>query len=137
MIAAGFGCRKGCSGHDLLLALRGALAAAQRDIADVRALYAPEFKGEEPALQRLAQELDKPLQFLREDQLQLQAAHAQTRSEQVENRFNLPSIAETAALAGACLLANSSANRPTLLGPRFIAGSATCALATLDIQGAS
>lgn len=133
MIAAGLGCRKGCSHEDLQRALEGALVAAARGIEDVRALFAPDFKAEEPALHAIARELAKPLQLLCPEQLQLQAAHALTHSAHVSARFDLPSIAETAALAGARLLAPSSDSRPRLLGPRHVAGNATCALAVVHL----
>ncbi|HET6334884.1 MAG TPA: cobalamin biosynthesis protein [Polyangiales bacterium] len=129
MIAAGLGCRKGCASADLVRALETALASAGRALSDVSALYAPEFKAEESALVEIARQLGKPLVLLGMDALQLQAAHALTQSAQVAVRFGIPSIAETAALAGACALAESSAMRPTLLGPRQIAGGASCALA--------
>jgi cobalt-precorrin 5A hydrolase len=129
MIAAGLGCRKGCASADLVRALETALASVGRALSDVSALYAPEFKAEESALVEIARQLGKPLVLLGMDALQLQAAHALTQSAQVAVRFGIPSIAETAALAGACALADSTAVRPTLLGPRQIAGGASCALA--------
>ena len=128
MIAAGLGCKRGCSSGDVLLALEAALASAGRALSEVQALYAPEFKAEEPALSAAAQHLGKPLRLLPMADLQLQAAHALTHSEQVSARFGVPSIAETAALAGACTRERS---RASLLGPRQIAGGASCALAVI------
>jgi cobalt-precorrin 5A hydrolase len=130
MIAAGLGCRKGCAGTDLLRALEAALANAGRALHEVHALYVPEFKADELALSQLANELGKPLILLRMEALQLQAARALTQSEQVKIRFGVPSIAETAALAGACVLDPTPSQKiPQLLGPRQIAGDASCALA--------
>lgn len=132
MIAAGLGCRKGCAGADLVRALEITLASAGRALSEVRALYAPDFKAEEPALVEIAQQLGKPLVLLRMEQLQRHAGSALTQSEQVAVRFGIPSIAETAALAGACALADSHHMRPKLLGPRQIAGGASCALAIAE-----
>jgi cobalt-precorrin 5A hydrolase len=134
MIAAGLGCRRGCAGEDLIRALESALASAGLTLHAVDALYAPEFKVEEIALAQIAHELGKPLVLLGMRQLQLQAAHALTRSERVLVRFGLPSIAETAALAGASVLGKS---RARLLGPRQVAGGASCALATPALSNTS
>jgi cobalt-precorrin 5A hydrolase len=130
MIAAGLGCRKGCASADLVLALESALARAGRALHEVHSLYAPEFKADEGALTEIARQLGKPLVLLCMEQLQLQAAHALTQSESVAVRFGLPSIAETAALAGACVLGRTPPGATAqLLGPRQIAGGASCALA--------
>jgi cobalt-precorrin 5A hydrolase len=126
MIAAGLGCRHGCASSDLLRALEAALASTGRALEEIGALYVPEFKADEPALAEVATELGKPLRVLSMEQLQLQAAHALTQSEYVASRFGLPSIAETAALAGACTRENP---RASLLGPRQVSGGASCALA--------
>ena len=82
------------------------------------------FLAEAP-LTRLAQaaaQLGLPLVHLRLEQLQAQAPKALSRSAHVERHFGLPGVAETAALAGAGAGAR-------LLGPRALAGGATCALA--------
>lgn len=129
MIAAGLGCRKGCAGEDLARALDAALAGAGRALSEVHALYAPAFKAGEHALLQIAQRLGKPLVLLRLEELQLQAAHALTHSAQVSVRFGIPSIAETAALAGACAFGDAPEARARLLGPRHISGGASCALA--------
>jgi cobalt-precorrin 5A hydrolase len=126
MIAAGVGCKRGCASDDVLRALEAALASAGRVLSDVQALYAPEFKAEEPGLSAAAHQLGKPLRLLTMADLQLQAAHALTHTEHVSARFGVPSIAETAALAGACTREDP---RARLLGPRQVAGGASCALA--------
>jgi cobalt-precorrin 5A hydrolase len=135
MIAAGLGCRKGCAGEDLVRALHAALAGAGRALSEVHTLYAPAFKAEEDALLQIARELDKPLVLLGLEELQLQAAHALTQSAQVAARFGIPSIAETAALAGACAFADAREARAKLLGPRHISGGASCALAVAADSG--
>ncbi len=135
MIAAGLGCRKGCAGEDLVRALDAALAGAGRALSEVHALYAPAFKAEEYALWQIAERLGKPLVLLRMEDLQLQAAHALTQSAPVVVRFGVPSIAETAALAGACALSDAREVHAKLLGPRHISGGASCALAVAAGSG--
>lgn len=125
MIAAGIGCRRACGRADIVAAITRALAGAGRALADVHALYAPEFKSQEEALTQVASELGKPLVLLAREALEAQAAFALTRSERVAQHVGLPSVAETAALAGASLLASGA----RLLGPRAAVGGATCALA--------
>jgi cobalt-precorrin 5A hydrolase len=129
VIAAGLGCRKGCDRADVLRALEAALASTGRALEEVAALYAPDFKVDEPSLRGVAQELGKPLVFIATDQLQLQAAFALTRSDRALAEVGLPSVAETAALAGAAGLDADHPAPAKLLGPRQIAGGATCALA--------
>jgi cobalt-precorrin 5A hydrolase len=130
-IGAGFGCRSGCDVGDLLSALRGALAQADRDLCDVATLFAPEFKRDERGLWLAADQLGKPLRFLPIAQLQAHASGALTHSGAVQQRYGLPSVAETAALAGASELATPTAaiSGAHLLAPRNVSGAATCALA--------
>ncbi|MET0385423.1 MAG: cobalamin biosynthesis protein [Polyangiales bacterium] len=126
MIAAGFGCRGGCVMGDILGALDRALAIAGKARGDVSALYAPDFKQGERGLAEAAETLGRPLVLLPLAALQAHAGRCSTRSERVMQRFGVPSIAETAACAGAG--ADSGLN-PRLLGPRVVVGAATCALA--------
>jgi precorrin-6Y C5,15-methyltransferase (decarboxylating) len=127
VIAAGFGCRRACTQQGVLAALAAALEHAGRTLDEVAALYAPEARRDAPALRAAALALGKPLEFVGHDQLARQAQRALTRSERVHARLGLPSIAETAALAGAARICADSAVH--LLGPRQVAGAATCALA--------
>jgi cobalt-precorrin 5A hydrolase len=131
MIAAGVGCRSGCAPGDIVAAVHGAVAASGLCLADVRALYSAEFKASEPNLRRAADALDKPLVLLPTAALEEQAGGAATRSPQVLARFELPSVAETAALAGAFELGQRR-SPVRLLAPRLVAGAATCALARVE-----
>jgi cobalt-precorrin 5A hydrolase len=133
VIAAGVGCRSGCPPADIVAAVRHAVAATGVDLAEVRALYSGEFKAEEVNLLRAADALDKPLVLLPAASLAAQAGAAVTRSPQVLARFELPSVAETAALAGAFELAQRRAP-VRLLAPRVSAGAATCALARVEVR---
>jgi cobalt-precorrin 5A hydrolase len=132
VIVAGVGCRSGCVPEDIVAAVRGAVAASGLCLADVRALYSGEFKSSEPNLRRAADALDKPLVLLPAAALAEQASGASSRSPQVLARFDLPSVAETAALAGAFEVGQRR-SPVRLLAPRLVAGAATCALARVEI----
>jgi cobalt-precorrin 5A hydrolase len=131
MIAAGVGCRGGCPREDVLSALDAALAQAGRERGEVSALYAPEEKAAEAGLHAAAHALDRPLVLLPRRELAAQAGRALTSSPHAMAHHGVPSVAETAALAGALRLDSRAEARcaPRLLGPRQVAGSATCALA--------
>lgn len=125
MIAAGFGCRPSCSVADVCAALDLALRASGVSLAEVRSLFGAEVAAA-PALREAASALDKPLVLLPLEALRSSAGAALTRSARVLARFGLPSIAETAALAG---LLELGAPRARLLSPRVAGAAATCALA--------
>ena len=127
MIAAGLGCRAGCPVEHVLAAVEQALAAGGCVLEELSGLYTAQFKHAEPALLLAAERLGKPLLALPLAELQAQNGKALSCSAQSLERFGVPSIAETAALAGAARGAGPS--EPRLLGTRSIAGSATCALA--------
>ena len=128
MIAAGFGCRRGCSVADIVSALHAALASAERELSHVVALGVPDFKRAEAAFVEAAQRLGKPLLWISEDALVENAALTISRSPRALERFGLPAIAETAALACDSQLGGQAAVQ--LLGPRVSSGHATCALAS-------
>lgn len=129
MIAAGIGCTSTCAAGDIAHALTLSLRAAQRELGQVSALCVPAFKHGQPSLEQAARELGLRLLFVSDEQLRAQAALALTRSEHALERAGVPSVAETAALAGASDLGGAPAR---LLGPRSIYGGATCALASLE-----
>ena len=131
MIAAGLGCRAVCSAEDVARAIAAALAATVWSIDDVQALYSVDFKREQACLRRAADKLSKPLFWLSLGQLQGYSGQVFSSSVHVMTRFGLPSIAETAALAGATQLAGAGAP-VRLLAPRHVAGGATCALASAE-----
>lgn len=130
MIAAGLGCRNGCSLVDVLAALDAALARAGFELDDVRALYTLDSKANEPALQQAAQRVSRILVALPRECLEAHAHAVRTPSLHVLSRFDLPSISETAALAGAFELMGR-AGAPRLLSGRQVRGGATCALAAI------
>jgi cobalt-precorrin 5A hydrolase len=155
VIAAGVGCRAGCSAEDIVAAVRAAAARSGVVIGDIRSLYSAEFKAAEAGLTRAARALDKPLRLLSVSALAAQASGALTASSAVAARCSLPSLAETAALAGVLELANELEHRaadlargfeaaadgeprgqhavPRLLAARSVAGGAACALAWVEV----
>jgi cobalt-precorrin 5A hydrolase len=128
MIFAGVGCRANCDVEDLASSIAAALQSAERDLAEVHALYAPDFKKGEPCLSLITDKLGKPLILLSLTELEKHSHLALTSSERVKQRYGVPSIAETAALAGAHAFSRGLV-AVRLVGPRTIHGGATCALA--------
>jgi cobalt-precorrin 5A hydrolase len=127
-VAAGIGCRADCDAEDVHRAILAALELGAQDLADVHAIYVPDFKKNEECLPLVAERLQKPLVFLPLGELETQSDAALTSSDAVMKRFGVPSIAETAALAGAQAFARSK-GAVRLVGPRTSFGGATCALA--------
>jgi cobalt-precorrin 5A hydrolase len=136
MIAAGFGCRAGCSVEQLLAALEHSLRAAGRRSSEVAVLCSADFKSQEEGLGHAAQHLQKPLRLFALDALRAHSARALTQSARLLESLGLPSLAETAALAGAASLSPSRV-QVRLLGPRHTLGGVTCALAVPELAGAA
>jgi cobalt-precorrin 5A hydrolase len=120
-IAIGVGCRKGCSSEAIVALVRRALEQAGRDTATA-AIFTHQAKRFEAGLFAAAAELEMPLVFLDSESLRAAAPMAAMRSEKVMALFDLPSIAETAALAGA-------GEGAALLAPRISAAGVSCAIA--------
>lgn len=133
MIAAGLGCRRGCSAEDIVAALRQASRESGVAVSDVRALYSADFKAAEPGLSRAADLLDRPLRLLSRAALAAWSARALSASQAVTRRFALPSVAETSALAGAFELGERRGS-VRLLSARVLVGSAACALALSELE---
>jgi cobalt-precorrin 5A hydrolase len=130
MIAAGIGCRAACAAVDIVGALETALAAAGCALEDVAALYAPAVRVDSSALEAAALTLGKRLELVERDRLAEFSVGALTHSVHAMRALGVPSVAETAALAGAC--AEWPGRRARLLGPRVSSGGATCALAVVE-----
>jgi cobalt-precorrin 5A hydrolase len=130
MIAAGIGCRPSCATEDIVAALDAALAAAGRTLAEIAALYAPAARADSSALRAAALTLGKRLELLEQERLAQFSAGALTHSEHAQRALDVPSVAETAALAGADT--EWPGCRARLLGPRVSSGGATCALAHVE-----
>jgi len=124
MIAIGIGCRIGCPAEDIVALVRACLIGENRKPIG---LFTVTEKAGEAGLIEAAEMLGLSLTFLDPAQLAEAAPRALTRSARVEALYGLPSIAETAALAGADLAGAGLDAR--LLGPRIAQGGVTCALA--------
>ena len=121
LIAIGVGCRKACPSEAIATLVRSALAQAGVREGE-RRLFTIEDKRGEANLVDAARALGLELNFLAYDRLAAEAPRATTRSEQVERHIGLPSLAETAALAGA-------GPGGALIVARLAADGATCAIA--------
>ena len=119
-IAIGLGCRKGVSGEAIASLVREALARVEQT--GPAALFTVDAKRAEACLAQAAQALTMPLHFLPQEALEAVAHLAQTRSPLVEALFGVPSVAETAALAGA-------GPGAVLILPRIARYNVTCAIA--------
>ena len=121
MIAIGIGCRKDCPAEDIVALVREAMALLPPQ-AEAAVLFSIADKVGEPGLAQAAAMLRLPISFLDRAVLKLVAGRAQSGSRRVEAMFGLPSVAETAALAGA-------GRGAVLLVSRRASPTATCAIA--------
>lgn len=115
MIVAGFGFRQGVGLESLRCALSKASGAHTVDRIATLDTKAPE-------IERLAQDLKRPIRAVSRDEMQQQATITQSAASQAA--YGVGSVAEACALAAA-------GQGAVLLGPRMVAedGTATCALA--------
>lgn len=123
MIVAGIGCRIGAD----LASIEAAIEAALRDarVERLDALAAPAIKRDEPAIGLAAARLGLPLLFMDAAALESAGDRCLTHSERVKALFNVPSMAEAAALAAA-------GSNSRLVRPRIATGHATCAIAVSE-----
>jgi len=121
IVAIGIGCRAGASAANIVALVQRTLTDAQLDGASAK-LFSIDAKRDEAGLIKAARLLAMPITFLSRDELAARAADAVTHSDRIGALYDLPSVAETAALAGA-----GSASR--LIFPRATAGAVTCAIA--------
>ncbi|MBS7537848.1 cobalamin biosynthesis protein [Ancylobacter lacus] len=122
MIVAGVGSRRGVSAQEVRAAVEGALARYEVKLGEISLMATPALKGSEAGIMRAALDLGLLLVMVPQAQLEAAGARAMTHSERVVALMGMPSVAEAAALAVA-------GRRSTLLGPRFVLGPVTCALA--------
>ena len=125
MIVAGVGCRKGASAAQVTAAVTAALTRAGLAPGALGAMATPAAKGSEPGIAAAARALRVPLVLIPRAELEAAGPRAATRSERAVALWNVPSVAEAAALA-AC--------GPTarLRVPRCAVGPVTCALADTE-----
>jgi cobalt-precorrin 5A hydrolase len=122
MIVAGIGCKRGAAAHDVEAALRAALAHAGITAGALGAIATIVGKNSEPGIVTVAKKFGVRVVSLSPSELKVVSDCAMTRSPRVLALKDVPSVAETAALAAAGPAAR-------LVAPRRSAGGATCALA--------
>ena len=125
MIVAGIGCRKGTTAAQVAAAGAAAVERARLTTKARSAMATPAAQGGEPGITSAARALRIPLVLVPQAALEAAGLRAATRSERVVALWNVPSVAEAAALA---------AGGPTarLRVARCAVGPATCALADTE-----
>ncbi len=118
-LAIGIGCKTGVSAGAIISLIEKACGQIDGKPA---ALYTAEEKCAEPALGEAARRLGLPLVPIARAALKEAAPRAVTKSSRVLALFGVPSVAETAALAGA-------GPGSQLVLPRVSADGVTCAIA--------
>ena len=119
-VAIGVGCRLGCEAEAIEALVRQALERLSDPIP--LGLFTIADKRREAGLAEAASRLGLNLVFLPRALLRDQSAFVQTCSPGSASRFDVPSVAEAAALAGA-------GRDAVLLVPRIARNGATCAIA--------
>jgi len=126
IVAAGLGCRKGCTEEEIVALVRDTMAKADLAMETLSGLFAPAFKHGETGLGAAAEALGVPLVLIPEPLMKAAEPRAVTVSERVIALKGLASIAETAALAGA-------GRQSRLVQPRIASRNATCAIAISEL----
>jgi cobalt-precorrin 5A hydrolase len=135
MLAIGIGCRIGSAAEDIVTLVRRAIERAGGAARGLdthgrvgrAALFTAVEKQGEAGLREAAHILAMPLVFLPQAALAGSADKAETRSERVVQLFGVPSLAETAALAGA-------GQGAELIVSRISADGVTCAVAAVPVR---
>ena len=119
-LIVGVGCRRGAPASNILAAVRAALEEANVVLDRVRLLASADLKAHEPGLLAAARELGLSLRFISVEEIR-STRRTFRRSRFVEEKVNLPAVAEPAALL--------AGRRTQLLLPRRVFASVTVAVA--------
>jgi cobalt-precorrin 5A hydrolase len=122
LIIAGIGCRRGASADAVVAAIAAALSRAGLRGNALALIATPADKGGESGIASAASALSVPLVLVPQAQLEAAGSHTVTQSERVAALWNVPSVAEAAALA-------AGGDSARLIAPRVALGPVTCALA--------
>jgi cobalt-precorrin 5A hydrolase len=122
-LIVGIGCRRGTASAAIVAAVRGALAAAGCELSRVRLLASADLKADEAGLWEAAHQLGVPLRLIPGDDIR-QTVLAFTHSDFVQDKVDLPAVAEPAALL--------AGRRTRLLLPKQIFHQVTVAIAQED-----
>ncbi len=98
-LIVGVGCRRSTSSERIVSAVLKAIEGIGADIGQVRMLASADIKAGEVGLVEAARVLDLPIRFIRSEEIR-SSTRAFGRSEFVEEKVNLPAVAEAAALLG-------------------------------------
>lgn len=96
-VIVGVGCRKGVAAESIAKAVLAALASAGASLDEVRCLASADIKREEAGLIEAARRLSLPLRFVPSVEIASSPREFE-RSEFVQEKVNLPAVAEPAAL---------------------------------------
>jgi len=96
-LIVGIGCRRGIESAQIVQAVGKTLKEAGLDLTQVRLLASADIKADEAGLLAAARELGVPLRFISSDELRRCVLDFQ-QSDFVEEKVNLPAIAEPSAL---------------------------------------
>jgi cobalt-precorrin 5A hydrolase len=96
-VIVGIGCRRGTKAERIVAAIREALAEAGIALAEVRLLASAEIKADESGLLAAAETLGVPIRFLSAAEIR-SSPREFSHSDFVEEKVNLPAVAEPAAL---------------------------------------
>lgn len=96
-LIVGVGCRRGIPCERIVAAVREALAVAGCDLERVRLLASADIKADESGLIEAARELRLPLRLVSADEIS-STAYAFAHSQFVQEKVDLPAVAEPAAL---------------------------------------
>jgi cobalt-precorrin 5A hydrolase len=119
-LIVGVGCRRGVAAEAIVAAIREALSAAGCELGQVRLLASADLKADEAGLLAAARELGLPLRFVASEEI-AGTTRAFERSEFVQEKVNLPAVAEPAALL--------AGRRTRLILPKRITSGVTVAIA--------
>lgn len=119
-IIVGVGCRRGVPAQKIRSAIESALHQAGLEIDRVRLLASVDVKADEAGLLLAAQQLGLPLRFVTSDEVRASTREFK-HSDFVEDKVNLPAVAEPAALL--------AGRRTTLVLPRTKHDGVTVAIA--------
>ncbi len=119
-LIVGVGCRRGVECSAIVGAVRQALAVAGCDLARVRLLASADIKADEAGLVEAARQLGLPLRLIAAEEIR-QTIYAFEHSQFVQDKVDLPAVAEPAALL--------AGRRTRLLVPRQVFPGVTVAIA--------
>ncbi|MHB1455343.1 MAG: cobalt-precorrin 5A hydrolase [Armatimonadota bacterium] len=96
-VIVGVGCRRGIGAPEIVDAIQKACAEAGVEMSEVRLIASADIKSDEEGLLNAAKDLGLPVRFIRSDDIRA-SMRSFERSEFVQEKVNLPAVAEPAAL---------------------------------------